>query len=75
MMDGPLPSESEQEFTDRFRTAFVSRWGESHARAAATTIERFAHAAWSVERHNFSPDEFPGFYLHGPERDGNGISS
>ena len=75
MVDGPRTSESEQEFTDRFRLAFVSRWGESRASDAATTIERFARAAWSVDRHVFSPSEFPAFYLHGPERDTDGEPS
>ena len=75
MMDGPLPSESEQEFIDRFRSAYAARWGESRARAGAATIERYAHAAWSVGQHNFSPDEFPAFYLHGPGGGENEVTS
>ncbi len=75
MVDGPRPSESEQEFTDRFRSAFVSRWGETRARAAAATIERFAHAVWSVDQHVLSPEDFPAFYLHGSRHHTDGASS
>ena len=67
MLDGPFPSESEQEFTDRFRSAFVERWGEERASAAAATINRSAHAVWSVGQLNFSSDEFPAFYLADPQ--------
>lgn len=66
MLDGPFPLESEQEFTDRFRSAFASRWGEERASVAAATIKRYAHAVWSVGQFSFSSDEFPAFYLADP---------
>ena len=75
MLDGPFLSESEGDFTERFRSAFVSRWGEERAGVAAATINNYAHAAWSVGRLSFSSDEFPAFYLSGPEQGGERGSS
>jgi len=75
MVDGPFPSESEQDFSNRYRAAFAARWGEGRAAAADITIARFAHAAWSVGQHGFSTDDFPAFYLPVPQGDPDDVSS
>ncbi|MDP6821679.1 MAG: hypothetical protein QF554_00085 [Dehalococcoidia bacterium] len=75
MVDGPFPSESEQEFSDRFRAAFVTRWGEERASASSATVARFARAAWSVGQHSFSTDDFPAFYLQVPQVGPDEVSS